>query len=309
MSATELPIRTAPPPPPETVEFDTMRIEHPAGRRPARVRGTLHLPLSLAAPAPAMVILTSSAGVQRHREHYYAAELNAAGVAALVVDSFSGRGVRRTVADQSLVSAVQMEGDAFAALRVLRDDPRIDGARIGLMGVSKGGVATVNAAIAVRRAWRPDPALEFAAHIAICPGCTSQHRDARTTGRPMFLMLAAHDDYTPAALAIEYAERMRRAGPADIKVKVYGAAHHGWESIGPVFDLKHAENWSRCRNWIEDDGRHWPVAAGRAMDEAEYFAWAAANCVSFGARAGGGTPELKARATRDLVAFLRRSGF
>ena len=45
-----------------------------------------------------MVILTSSAGVQRHREHYYADLLNAAGAAALIVDSFRSRGVRRTVA-------------------------------------------------------------------------------------------------------------------------------------------------------------------------------------------------------------------
>ena len=101
-----------------------------------------------------MVILTSSAGVQRHREHYYARALNDAGTAALIVDSFTGRGVRRTVADQTLVSAAQMEGDAFAALALLRADPRIDPQRIGVMGVSKGGVATLNAAIAVRQRWR-----------------------------------------------------------------------------------------------------------------------------------------------------------
>ena len=67
-----------------------------------------------------MVLLTSSAGVQRHREHYYAQALNEAGIAALIVDSFTGRGVRRTVADQTLVSGAQMEGDAFAALALLR---------------------------------------------------------------------------------------------------------------------------------------------------------------------------------------------
>ena len=67
-----------------------------------------------------MVLLTSSAGVQRHREHYYAQALNEASIAALIVDSFTGRGVRRTVADQTLVSGAQMEGDAFAAWRCLR---------------------------------------------------------------------------------------------------------------------------------------------------------------------------------------------
>ncbi|HSH99033.1 MAG TPA: dienelactone hydrolase family protein [Reyranella sp.] len=293
----------------ESVSFDTLTFDHPAASKAARVSATLHLPMPANRPFPAMVILTSSAGVQRHREHYYAQELNTAGVAALIVDSFSGRGVRRTVADQTLVSGAQMEGDAFAALALLRSDPRIDRGRIGVMGVSKGGVATVNAAIAVRHRWRSGFDHVFDLHVAICPGATAQHRDPTTHGRPIFFMLAGRDDYTPAPLAIDYAERMRAAGNKLIKVKVYGGAHHGWESIGPVFDIRDAENWSCCQNLIEDDGRHFVVAAGRAMPEPEYQAWARRHCVTRGARAGGGTPELRARATGDLLAFLRAHGF
>src|SRR6185436_7470206 len=245
----------------ESVSFDTLTFDHPAAARSARVAGTLHLPMHADRPFPAMVILTSSAGVQRHREHYYAQELNAAGVAALIVDSFTGRGVRRTVADQTLVSGAQMEGDAFAALALLRSDPRVDPGRIGVMGVSKGGVATLNAAIAVRQRWRQGFDQLFDLHVAICPGATAQHRDPTTHGRPIYFMLAARDDYTPAPLAVEYAERMRAAGNEAVKVKIYCNAHHGWESIGPVVDIRDAENWSCCRNWIEDDGRHFVVAA------------------------------------------------
>src|SRR6187549_1861418 len=210
----------------ESVSFDTLTFDHPAASKAARVSATLHLPMQENRPFPAMVILTSSAGVQRHREHYYAQALNAAGVAALIVDSFTGRGVRRTVADQTLVSGAQMEGDAFAALALLRSDPRIDPGRIGVMGVSKGGVATLNAAIAVRQRWRGGFPHLFDLHVAICPGATAQHRDPSTHGQPMYFMLAGRDDYTPAALAVEYAERMRATGNRRIKVKVYGGAHH-----------------------------------------------------------------------------------
>lgn len=293
----------------ESVSFDTLTFDHPAARHPARLSATLHLPEGSPEPAPCMVILTSSAGVQRHREHYYADLLNRSGTGALVVDSFTGRGVRRTVADQTLVSAAQMEGDAFAALALLRADPRIDARRIGIMGVSKGGVATLNAAIAVRQRWRDGFPHLFDLHVAICPGATAQHRDATTHGRPMFFMLAAKDDYTPPDLAIEYAERMRSAGNGRIKVKVYGSAHHGWESIGAVFDIKDAENWSCCRNYIEDDGRHFVPALGEALTEPEFQAWAKRNCVTKGARAGGGTTALKQRASADLVAFLMANGF
>ena len=292
----------------ESLAFDTLTFDHPAACRPAKLTASLHLP-EANGPVPCMVILTSSAGVQRHREHFYAQALNEAGVAALIVDSFTGRGVRRTVADQTLVSAAQMEGDAFAVLALLRADPRIDPARIGIMGVSKGGGAALNAAIAVRQRWREGFPHLFDLHVAICPGATAQHRDPTTNGKPMFFMLAARDDYTPAPLAVEYAERMRTAGNARIKVKVYGNAHHGWESVGPVFDIKDAENWSCCKNFIEDDGSHFVVAAGRAMSEPEYQAWARRHCVTKGARAGGGTPELKRRATADLLAFLQAHGF
>jgi dienelactone hydrolase len=292
----------------EAISFDTLTFEHPAACKPARVSASLHLPPS-EAPLACMVILTSSAGVQRHREHFYAEALNGAGVAALIVDSFTGRGVRRTVADQTLVSGAQMEGDAFAALALLRQDRRINPARIGVMGVSKGGVATLNAAIAVRQRWRNGFPHLFDLHVAICPGATAQHRDPTTHGKPIYFMLAARDDYTPAPLAVEYAERMRAAGNTQVKVKVYGNAHHGWESIGPVVEVRDAENWSCCRNWIEDDGSHFVVAAGRPMSEPEYQAWARLHCVTKGAQAGGGTPELRQRATDDLLAFLRRHGF
>lgn len=293
----------------ESVSFDTLTFDHPTARRPARVTASLHLPVDEAAPFPCMVILTSSAGVQRHREHYYAQALNEAGIAALIVDSFTGRGVRRTVADQSLVSAAQMEGDAFAALEFLRSDTRIDASRIGVMGVSKGGVATLNTAIAVRQRWRAGFTHLFDLHVAICPGATAQHRDAATHGRPMYFMLAGRDDYTPAPLAVEYAERMRAAGNRRIKVKIYSSAHHGWESVGGVFDIRDAENWSCCRNLIEDDGHHFVPATGRSLSEPEYQAWARAHCVTRGARAGGGTVELKLRATADLLGFLAAHGF
>jgi dienelactone hydrolase len=293
----------------ESVSFDTLTFDHPAAAKPARVSGTLHLPMQADQPFSCMVILTSSAGVQRHREHYYAQALNDAGVAAFIVDSFTGRGVRRTVADQTLVSAAQMEGDAFAALALMRSDPRLDPARIGVMGVSKGAGATLNAAIAVRQRWRRGFDQLFDLHVAICPGATAQHRDPATHRRPIYFMLAGRDDYTPAPLAIYYAERMRAAGNRQVKVKVFSGAHHGWESLGQVFDIRDAENWSCCKNFIEDDGNHFVVAAGRAMPEPEYQAWARIHCITRGARAGGGTAELKARATADLLAFLSTHGF
>ena len=287
----------------ERLSFDTLTPAAPLAPPPARITARLYRSDRASRLTPAMVILSSSAGVQRHRELYYAQRLASAGIAACVVDSFGPRGVRSTVADQSKVSAFQMECDAVAALRLLRDDPAIDGARIGIMGVSKGGVAAINSAVAVRRTWRGIDDV-FDLHVGICPGCVAQHRDASTTGRPVFFMLARHDDYTPASFAIDYAQRMRAAGNMRIRVKVY-KAHHGWESIGPVYAIANAQNFSRCANLIEDDGRHFVAAAGRAMSEVEYRIWVRDHgLLDHGAHAGGGSVALRDRATDDLLSFL-----
>ena len=163
---------------------------------------------------------------------------------------------------------------------------------LGVMGVSKGGGAALNAAIAVRQRWRPGLPHLFDLHVAICPGATAQHRDPATHDRPIFFMLAGRDDYTPAPRAIDYAERAcAQPATAGSRVKVYAGAHHGWEvALGPVFDIKDAENWSCCNNYIEDDGSHFVIAAGRSFPEPDYQAWARRHCVTRGARAGGGTP-------------------
>ena len=293
-------------PEPEYVNFPT----HPApGVKPVRLSASLHLP-EAAARVPAMVLLTSSGGVQRHREHWYADNLNADGIAALIVDSFRPRGVRNTVSDQRQVSAWEMENDAFAALDVLRHDERIDPARIGIMGVSKGGIAAIAAAVEIRKRWRRTGDLEFALHVGIVPGCTVQHRIPRSTGRPMLFQLAEKDDYTPAALCRSYAERFRAQGNDKVVVKLYEGAHHGWEAIGPLHELRRAENYSHCRALVEDDLSLFVPQIGRHMSQDEYTDWARENCMFVGrTHAGGGTVELRRRATDDLLDFLAANGF
>ena len=84
------------------------------------------------APVPAVVILSTSSGVQSYRETYYANMLAAEGFAALVVNSFGPRGIATAVEDQGLLTSYQMEADAFGALHFLRASfpgipPRVSG--------------------------------------------------------------------------------------------------------------------------------------------------------------------------------------
>jgi len=63
-----------------------------------------------------------------------------------ILDSFAGRNIVSTVTDQSQLDHLAMMVDAYRALGVLATHPRIDPARVAVMGFSKGAVAAVYSA-------------------------------------------------------------------------------------------------------------------------------------------------------------------
>lgn len=307
----------------ELVNFATNVVPNTPDR-PLQVRALLYLPEDVKFPISVVVISPSSGGVREEREVYYASELARVGIAGLVVDSFTSRGLTDSVHDQTKLHPWQSGNDAVGALRWLAEDRRFRHDKIGVMGVSKGGIVAMNMAEIVRRKWMRVSNLTFAAHVPISPDCTQINRSMATTGAPMFFMLAELDDQTPATPCVEHANQRRRAGNTKIEVKVYRGAHHAWERLGNTayFDPL-AQNFSRCRIWIEDDGT--AVAAGSVKlndgtltpksgvrlprDLGGSFEWIRKNCMTLGTHCCGGTRPLRDEATADLIAFLKRNGF
>lgn len=275
---------------------------------PAKIKARLYLPKS-DKPVPAMVIVNNSGGVLDEIEGHYARSLSQNGIAALVVDSFGPRKLKNIVQDQTLVTSWAMENDAFAALAALKNDKRVDPDRIGIMGVSKGGLVAQNSAMTVRREWRRTGSLAFALHVPIVPDCVSQFRNASTTGRPIFFMLAELDDLTPSRPCVEFAERLKVAGNSAVSIKVYRGQHHAWELVGPVIHNKKSENWSACGAIIEDNGDRTMKANNTYVGARSVAKWMKDNCVTRGAHVGGGTERQKKQATDDLIQFLKQNGF
>lgn len=274
---------------------------------PLQVKAKLFLPDNAGAPMPAMVISPSSAGVKEQTEIYYARQLTRVGIAALVVDSFATRGLTR--GDTTVLSAWPPANDAVAAFRWLLADGRFKPDRIGVMGVSKGGVVAMNTALQVHRRWMRMEDITFAVHVPIVPNCHLINTSLRTTGAPMFFMLAELDDLTPARFCVEHAERLRAADNAKIEVKVYKGAHHNWEIISakPGFDPKFA-NTSRCRVSFDDDGTA-VTPDGAKLPTGGLNDWMRQNCMYFGHHCCAGTPALIKEATGDLIRFLKKHGF
>ncbi len=294
----------------EDVQFPTNTVPRTGNAEPIELKARLHLPDNAKYPLSAVIITPSSGGVRTVREIHYAAALAAEGIAALVIDSFASRGIVNSVHDQRLLTRWQSGNDAIAGLRWLSRDERFKPERIAVMGVSKGGIVALDTALEVRRRWMRASNVSFSAHVAISPGCQWINRSTITTGAPILFMLAELDDMTPVQPCVTRARHLRETGNANIEVKIYEGAHHAWEALGakPHFD-PWAENYSRCQVWIEDDGTLVTANEGTAIPRRQWYEWAKRTCVKLGAHCCGGTPELKQRATRDIVAFLRKHGF
>jgi dienelactone hydrolase len=254
---------------------------------------------------PAAVIINSSGGINSRVEPHYARLLAARGVAALVVDSFMPRGVRRTVGDQTLVAQWKSDADAVAGFRWLAAQPWVDTSRIIVMGMSRGGEAALKSALLVSRRWLRAEDIRFAAHIAIVPGgCGVRLQDARTTGAPIFFMLAESDDYTPTRQCLEYLVQMRAAGNPNVRFAVYYGIYHAFELTAGIIE-EQVERWKTCRYDLDRNGRWFDPKSGQQLPFAHERAAVLRTCVDQGPVTVGGDDGMFRRAEADLLQFLR----
>jgi dienelactone hydrolase len=213
--------------------------------------GDLDLPRQPLERSPAVVLVHGSGGVSP-REDRWAEELRQAGAATFVLDSFTGRGIVWTAEDQSQLSGLVMVGDAYRALELLATHPRIDPARIAVMGFSKGGVVALYSALKRFQRLHGPAGTTFAHHVAFYPACLITYvGELAVTDRPIRLFHGTADDLAPIAPCRAYVERLRQAG-ADAQMTEYAGAHHGFDRPGeaPPRRSPREQNVSRCA-WEE----------------------------------------------------------
>jgi len=101
------------------------------------IAGQLRFPQGASGRLPAVILQHGSGGVSGGHE-LWAKTLNEMGIASFLVDSFSGRGIVSTSTNQALLGRLNMVLDGYRAFDVLANHPRIDSARIAVMGFSRG---------------------------------------------------------------------------------------------------------------------------------------------------------------------------
>jgi len=286
-------------------DVEKIKVERQAGGKSIALPVEIHWPKGATGKVPAFIIVHGSAGVRPQRELAYARRFNELGVAAVVMDSFTPRGVKRTADDQRSVTDAEMVGDAIAVLNAVARNPRIDPARIGAIGFSKGGTVATRAAL---RRYMKDAESNFALLIALYPWCGELPMDFSASGAPLTILLGGSDTYVGTTSCREFAKKFEAAG-GRLTLKVYDGARHDWDFPGPAsWTMARAQNSSKCvydevqpGKWVERSTRLVTYENGAPTADARK---ARAACMTIGASGGYDAATAK-RSWQDISAAVR----
>jgi len=195
--------------------------------------GTLSFPVEARVRYPAVVIVHTIAGYQEANEGWHAAQFRKAGFATLTYDSPTARSMLQASPSRSNGGAppwASAVAEAYAELKLLANDPRIDASRIAIVGFSFGGeVAHLSAFERLRTALVPGE-LRFAAHVSYYPaGIHGLAAHEGYTGAPILMLLGDKDDNLPIAKTEDYVAYVKAAGHLPpMEVSIYPGAYHAW---------------------------------------------------------------------------------
>jgi dienelactone hydrolase len=274
--------------------------------------GTLTFPDEKRERSPAIVIVHTIGGYQEANEGWHAARFRQSGFATLTYDSPAAR--RMAAAPSAVPSGgppwASAVAEAYGALRMLANDPRIDPARIAIVGFSFGGeVAHLAAIERLAMALAPD-GVRFVAHVAYYPagvyGATAEQK--AYTGSPVLMLLGDMDDNLSVAKAQEYLDYVKAAGAApQIEVKIYPGAYHAWtvSTLGaPRFYPQYAST-RKCPYLLLGSSQPSRLVEGRPKS---FDPVGVRSCLQEGrGYSMGYDAVLRARSTNDATAFLLKS--
>ena len=265
--------------------------------QPDLLAAELRIPQGQKTKYPAVVLIHGSGGVSGSMDLWVHA-LNQAGIATLVVDTFSGRGITSTVQDQTLLHSLAMMVDGYRALDLLAKHPRIDASKISIMGFSKGAVASVFSA-STRFKTLYGSSAKFASHIGLYTPCNTRFiGDTDVTGSPMRFFHGTSDDYVNVVPCRAYVAELKSKG-VDISLTEFANTQHGYDSpLAPEkLAVPTAQSTRNCQFIEKSKGELFNAQSGAPFSYND-------PCVALGAHVGH-NPDSTAKTVKSVVEFLQ----
>lgn len=265
--------------------------------RPDWLAAELRIPQGQKTKFPAVVLIHGSGGVSGSMDLWVHA-LNQAGVATLVVDTFSGRGITSTVQDQTLLHSLAMMVDAYRGLDLLAKHPRIDASKISIMGFSKGAVASVFSASTRFKALYGSSA-KFASHIGLYTPCNTRFiGDTDVTGAPMRFFHGTSDDYVNVLPCRAFVNELKNQG-VNVNLTEFSNTQHGYDSpLAPEkLAVPTAQSTRNCQFVEKAKGEIFNAQSGASFSYTD-------PCVAVGAHVGH-NPDSTAQTVRSVIEFLQ----
>lgn len=209
------------------------------GKNGRSFEANLRLPAERSGKVPLVVILHGTAGIDGRGETY-AQALAAAGIASLEVDVHGAFG-RPNGVPGNRSSSDEFIQSAMVALTIARRRPEFDPQRMGLMGFSAGGHATLLLSSETLWAAKTSEAARYAAYLPLYPACYKLFNHERS-GRllwgdalagPVQVITGALDGYdVEPGTCGELAAQLAEADRPRFAVTVLAEAHHGFDGKG-----------------------------------------------------------------------------
>jgi dienelactone hydrolase len=223
-----------------------VRVPIELSGRTVQLTAQLFRPANVAGPTPAVAIFHGCGGPGQNTARM-AGLLASWGYAALVVDSFSARGLK-DICGRNWPTQGDAEArahDIDAALAWLGKQSFVDPRRLAYMGYSYGGGVAMLRALSVRPNDVTPPIAR--AVVLVYPDCAlADALGSRLAVRqPTLFAMGALDDWTPVSKCQAVIDRVVQ-GRDLVEVKVYEGAHHSFDALGlPVRYLDGVGNRSK----------------------------------------------------------------
>ena len=190
----------------------------------ATIGGELSLPPGRG-PFPVVILLHACGGLDptgKASLSAHAQSLTKVGFATYILDSFSARGLTADkVCNRGGEASEFRLDDLFNAREALRKHPKIDTAKVFVVGQSHGATVALSAAVNLNKR---EP---FRAIAAFYPSCRSVLLSVGLRS-PAIVFAGAKDDWTPVS-SCEQAQKNDRTSGEEFELIIYPDAYHGFD--------------------------------------------------------------------------------